>query len=171
MSFARNISACHRCRFRQSVCRGPCPCTVDGADIIDHATSGQCPHPDGTQFTGTREPQVVTLNASARDASTRHLWAELHARPWLPGFDATREREWLAKFEKQIPCGDCQKHWLELTAAHPPDLSSAAAYFAWTVGRHNDVNRRLGKPEWSVDEATAHYSPRSSVPSTPPTAS
>jgi hypothetical protein len=44
------ISTCHRCPLRQRPCAGPCPCTVDGADIIQHAKAGYCPHPAGPRF-------------------------------------------------------------------------------------------------------------------------
>lgn len=43
MSFDANIRACHACPLRQGTCAGPCPCTVDGRDIIDHAKAHDCP--------------------------------------------------------------------------------------------------------------------------------
>ena len=43
-STAANLVTCHRCPLRQRVCRGACPCTVSGRDIIDHATAGDCPN-------------------------------------------------------------------------------------------------------------------------------
>ena len=38
-----NVHLCMKCPHRQQVCGGPCPCTVDGRDILDHAKSGDCP--------------------------------------------------------------------------------------------------------------------------------
>lgn len=38
-----NGHICIKCAFRQQVCRGPCACTVDGRDILDHAAKGDCP--------------------------------------------------------------------------------------------------------------------------------
>src|SRR4051812_40781657 len=37
------IGICHRCPKRQRPCSGPCPCTIDGQDIIVHAAEGYCP--------------------------------------------------------------------------------------------------------------------------------
>lgn len=37
------IAICHRCPHRQQTCAGACPCTIDGRDILDHATTGDCP--------------------------------------------------------------------------------------------------------------------------------
>lgn len=38
-----NLATCHRCPNRQPACAGPCPCTLSGRDIIDHARRGDCP--------------------------------------------------------------------------------------------------------------------------------
>lgn len=37
------VSKCHRCEKRQKECNGPCACTIDGLDIIEHAKQGYCP--------------------------------------------------------------------------------------------------------------------------------
>jgi hypothetical protein len=76
------------------------------------------------------------------------LWAELHA--WAQGYagDRAAAAAWLAAFAGRIGCTECAQHWQELVAAFPPDYTSEDALYLWTVARHNDVNRRLGKVEW-----------------------
>jgi hypothetical protein len=37
------LHVCHLCKDRKKNCNGPCACTVDGRDIIDHAKAGDCP--------------------------------------------------------------------------------------------------------------------------------
>lgn len=37
------IVRCHQCPKRQRPCNGPCACTLDGVDIIDHAEQRYCP--------------------------------------------------------------------------------------------------------------------------------
>jgi hypothetical protein len=37
------LQICHRCDERQKDCHGPCACTKDGRDIIEHATTHDCP--------------------------------------------------------------------------------------------------------------------------------
>jgi hypothetical protein len=54
-----------------------------------------------------------------------------------------------------IPCGSCGTHFTEVLNAHPIDnsLGSSASLFEWTVKVHNIVNKRLGKSEFSVEDA------------------
>jgi hypothetical protein len=81
------------------------------------------------------------------------LWAELHHRPFLPGLDGFAETAWLNRFTGRVLCGECRNEWLAWVRENPVDLSSSFNYFRWTVDTHNAVNRRLGKPEMTVDEA------------------
>jgi hypothetical protein len=62
---------CHRCQHRQKKCRGACACGIDGADIIVHATSGQCPiglftTPEAAMTAGTRATDRAQWPALAR---------------------------------------------------------------------------------------------------------
>lgn len=41
--YAARVGICSACPRRQRVCRGPCPCTVDGRDAREHARAGDCP--------------------------------------------------------------------------------------------------------------------------------
>jgi Erv1 / Alr family len=86
------------------------------------------------------------------------LWADLHRWALTADLNPGAPGQWLDRFAARVPCGDCRRHWLEITAASPPALESHQALFAWTVARHNDVNRRLGKPEMSLDEAIGRWS-------------
>lgn len=81
------------------------------------------------------------------------LWRALHAfaSTWRGG--ATEAMDYLAGFVEAIPCGACRAHWQTLNAASPPELRTPEVFFAWTVARHNDVNRTLGKREVSLAEA------------------
>lgn len=83
------------------------------------------------------------------------MWAELHARARVFTGDVAAETKWLDTFARKIGCGGCQRHWNKMIAEHPPTLTSADAYFAWTVDRHNAVNRKLKKDEWTVEQLTA----------------
>lgn len=72
------------------------------------------------------------------------LWCTLHDRPEQAGDDLSNEAEWLEAFTETIPCETCRGHFREYQQQHPPDFSSARAYFAWTVEAHDAVNDRLG---------------------------
>lgn len=61
----------------------------------------------------------------------------------------------LAEWEKTIPqyeCG-CRAFYAKYKADNPPDFSTPEAFFAWGVALHNAVNRKLGKPELTIEEA------------------
>lgn len=103
-------------------------------------------------------PEPVQVQIRTRGDITRDLWRELHSRAIaLAAVDLLEELDWLTKWSGRVPCGDCKQHWLELWDATPAELSSPIAYFGWTVGMHNAVNRKLGKPEVGVDEAIPLY--------------
>lgn len=96
------------------------------------------------------EPEVIArpVRPPITADKGRERWAELHRRSlaWAGGDDSG----WLAAFAERLPCGECRGHWLGMVARTPPDWAN---YFRWGVERHNEVNRRLGKPE--LTEAAA----------------
>ena len=86
------------------------------------------------------------------------LWCELHR--WALTSDRSGALRWLARFETRIGCGDCRRHWQALVCEQPPDFASSETLFAWSVRMHNAVNRRLNKPEISVNAAAAYWRDR-----------
>lgn len=86
------------------------------------------------------------------------LWMELHQfslELWNPVAAAEwYYLEWLPKLP-HLGCDDCTSDWYQLTQQYPPDFSSQERFFEWTVRRHNDINRKLGKPVLSIEEARA----------------
>ncbi|KAI0929666.1 hypothetical protein AcW1_007044 [Taiwanofungus camphoratus] len=46
------------------------------------------------------------------------------------------------------PCSHCASHFGENLRDHPPDVSGRVALSRWLCARHNDVNERLGKPQF-----------------------
>ena len=81
---------------------------------------------------------------------------ERRPNPWIglhngAIFDAAGLSEW----EKTIPhygCA-CRQFYQDYKTDMPPDFSTPEAFFAWGVALHNAVNRKLGKPELTIDEA------------------
>src|SRR5687767_8695514 len=109
---------------------------------------------DGQEATerpeSTQQVRKMTVEELAEMAAVqgRKRWEELHRRAlgWAGGEDA----QWLADFAMRLPCGECRTHWFGMLKRTPPDWAN---YFAWAVARHNEVNRRLGKPEITEGEA------------------
>lgn len=83
-------------------------------------------------------------------------WKELHIRALKI---KTNDSYWLKQFAKRIPrytagC-KCKEHWAKWVKANPPTFGEK--YFEWTIKAHNSVNKRLGKKEYTVEEARTFY--------------
>lgn len=95
------------------------------------------------------------MNPDTGRALWRLLHAYAHSRPDGPLSPAEQlaARAWLAAFETAVVEASaglcpCAQHWGRIVAQTPPDLTSRAAFFWWTVDVHNQVNARLGKPHF-----------------------
>jgi hypothetical protein len=146
--YARRLKTCLVLPCRRAG-TNPALCGADGRGCQEHARAGQCPlgHYENPP---AALPVVGIAEASGGWAELgAALWRELHAK----GGDA--DEAYLADFARRVPCGDCRLHWLEAVARTPPVFG--AGWFAWTVDRHNEVNRRLGKRELTIDEARAAH--------------
>lgn len=78
----------------------------------------------------------------------RKAWAMLHN---YLGCDP----QWVELWEQFIPssgCG-CKAGYKDIIKDYPFDYSSTDAFFASGVALHNAVNRKLNKPELTLDEA------------------
>lgn len=74
------------------------------------------------------------------------LWKELE-----DGADTPQARLALAVgMLTRIPCGTCRPHWAAALHDTPPGTETAEAFRAWVDARHNEIARRLGKPEWPL---------------------
>lgn len=54
-----------------------------------------------------------------------------------------------------FPCDECRPHFIKYVSDNPPENDESMLY--WTVKFHNAVNKRLGKKEFTMDEALATY--------------
>lgn len=96
---------------------------------------------------------------AAQDQRTRQMWAMLHRFCALPAAkNADRLAEFLIQFDRELPCGDCRRHWRKLLLELPPNIRDP---FAWSVAAHNAINRRLKKREMTIPEARALWCPGS----------
>jgi hypothetical protein len=102
---------------------------------------------------------LVPLTGSIE--SLRSLWVELHHFPFSDSWSCQTRCQWWKNWQARVPnlgC-DCRRHWRDLVERMPPDFSSPAAFFAWSVSAHNAVNTRLGKPVVPLEEARCLYDP------------
>jgi hypothetical protein len=61
-----------------------------------------------------------------------------------------------------IPCLSCRQHFEQVLVENP--VPETGDFFKWSVDVHNIVNKRLGKPEVSYEDALAHVVGVSSSP-------
>lgn len=82
-----------------------------------------------------------------------NLWGTLH----LLCLTGTITPEFIQEYARSIPCPTCATHFQALLATYPfPDTEQ----FEWSVLLHNKVNARLGKPQFTVEEARAKWTSR-----------
>jgi hypothetical protein len=166
-----NLLHCEACVYRQRR-RADARCEVDGSRCIANAAAGLCPHPEGSRFVlpppARSRGETITVPDPARgDAAGRKKWAEMHARAmaWNPAAgDAAAEAAYLARAADGLAGCQCSPHWRAYLKSHPPDLSSAESYFAWTVAAHNAVNARLGKPPLDFRTAASRWAGSTAAP-------
>ena len=58
-----------------------------------------------------------------------------------------------------LPCPRCKAHFQALLKRTPVDVRGRRALAEWMWAAHNEVNRRLGKPEMELEEALATVEP------------
>lgn len=59
-----------------------------------------------------------------------------------------------------LPCEPCRKHYKKMLQDYPMDdtvLKDKDSVFAWTVFLHNQVNKRINKKIYTVEEAKRLY--------------
>lgn len=97
----------------------------------------------------TRSAQLATQSDTLAEQG-RAAWAKLHSEPHgTPEWFA----EWAAtSIPRGCGCSGSANTLLELC---PPRYDSPEEWFRWTVEFHNLVNRKLNKPELTLDEALA----------------
>ena len=92
-------------------------------------------------------------------------WNTLHVvAHTFPDAPTQKEREdlhsFLKLFGQHLPCPKCRTHFVQLlnerlTGADSVHLQSRERVTAFLNEAHNDVNRRLGKPSFTLED---HYS-------------
>lgn len=58
-----------------------------------------------------------------------------------------------------LPCEECSEHYKKLIKEIPIDnfLNNKNDLFEWTVVIHNEVNKKLNKPTWTLYDAKNYY--------------
>ena len=60
-------------------------------------------------------------------------------------------------FARLYPCGDCARHFQQLLVKYPPQAGSRNSAAGWACFVHNEVNRRLKKPQFDCNNIGDFY--------------
>ncbi|XP_078451024.1 FAD-linked sulfhydryl oxidase ALR [Lampetra fluviatilis] len=160
---------------------GSLPGSLPGSSSAAKAPGAPKPCRACTDFTSWMKAQRKEKGAAAGSAATevaeqrraaavecpvdreelgRSTWTFLHTMAaYYPEQPSTQQRrdmgEMVRLFSRFYPCEDCATDMRERIEMRPPDTSSRRGLSQWMCGLHNDVNRRLGKPQFDcsrVDE-------------------
>lgn len=94
------------------------------------------------------------------------FWTYIHTICVIDGKDGIRERserakEILEKIDLLIFCKQCIKSYTDLLIQYPLgdiDLDKPMELFRWTVKVHNEINKKLNKPEYTYEQAVNVWS-------------
>ncbi|OIW34234.1 Erv1/Alr family protein [Coniochaeta ligniaria NRRL 30616] len=92
-------------------------------------------------------------NATAKAELGRASWKLFHTMmarfPEKPTPDESLAlKTYITLFARLYPCGDCARHFQQLLAKYPPQVGGRNAASGWACLVHNEVNKRLKKPEF-----------------------
>ncbi|KAI8622314.1 ERV/ALR sulfhydryl oxidase domain-containing protein [Chytriomyces sp. MP71] len=87
----------------------------------------------------------------------RHTWTFLHTMAaYYPENPTESEQKnastFMRSFAKLYPCSYCADHLQHEIKKNPPKVSSANEFSLWMCGVHNEVNERLGKPQFDCSK-------------------
>ena len=116
-----------------------------------------------------QEPSVPWIHLQPHHWGS-HAWTTFHY--WTLGYPevATADEQqnyvtFFQSFGRTIPCQSCRKHFQSLLLHYPPEqhMRSRSDLIRWGVFMHNQVNKRLRKPEMSMDDFVQLYVARTKM--------
>ncbi|KAI1435326.1 ERV/ALR sulfhydryl oxidase domain-containing protein [Xylaria sp. CBS 124048] len=101
-------------------------------------------------------------NATAKAELGRASWKLFHTMmarfPEKPSEeDSLALKTYIQLFARLYPCGECASHFQQLIKKYPPQVGSRNAAAGWACHVHNQVNKRLKKPEFRCDKIGEFY--------------
>ncbi|KAK3690097.1 ERV/ALR sulfhydryl oxidase domain-containing protein [Podospora appendiculata] len=92
-------------------------------------------------------------NATAKAELGRASWKLFHTMmarfPENPSADDSLAlKTYIQLFARLYPCGDCASHFQKLLKKYPPQTINRTAASGWACFVHNEVNKRLKKPQF-----------------------
>jgi len=88
-----------------------------------------------------------------------HVWSTIHTLAKKADYDKSQESfyKFLSSLEQLLPCETCRSDYCVLRKKMKLQESNGGA-FEYSVQLHNSVNKKLGKPEISMETANLLWS-------------
>jgi len=121
-------------------------------------------HDPPTQIGGVVGNVIMSKlgNETAKAALGRATWKLLHTMTLrFPEHPTADEREALNSYfhlsARLYPCGECAAEFQTLLQKFPPQTSSRRTASLWLCALHNQVNKRLKKPDFDCAHLSDEY--------------
>lgn len=139
-------------------CRA-CPSSADLWDQFQQQTTQMLNAPVSSPSVASYEPLPCPPDSGELGRST---WTYLHSlAAYYPDHPTTEEktdiRSLLGSFSRTYPCKWCVSHMLPYMKDKPPAVESRTTLSRWMCDMHNEVNGRLGKPEFDCDKVDERW--------------
>lgn len=105
-------------------------------------------------------PQMAneTLKAELGNAAWKLLHTILARYPETPvESEKVYLKRYIESFAQVYPCGDCARHFIKLLQQYPPQIGSRKSAALWGCFIHNQVNKRLEKPQYDCTTILEDY--------------